>query len=186
MARSISARTGAIGRKDKRTGTVVPSEIDYARLAAYIDGEGCISMSVARKREWKHDSVSVFLSVHNTDPRLIQWCLERWGGRVYKTEHNGGKGKSRGWSDSYGWRVTCQQAREILEVCLPFFIIKREQAEIAIALQKTCKYWGKAGAPEEVHLLRWNLRQQLSALKGRNARLKYDQPKNLDYVKVIH
>jgi hypothetical protein len=180
MPRNISNRTGATGRKDKRTGTVVPTEMDYARLAAYIDGEGCISMSVSRKKEWKHDTISVFLSVHNTDPRLITWCLERWGGRVYKTEQSNKK-----WSDSYGWRVTCQQARAILESCLPFFILKREQAELAIALQKTCKYWGSAGAPEEVHILRWNLRKQLSALKGRNARLKYDQPEKIDYVNVL-
>ena len=71
-----------------------------------------------------------------------------------------------------------------MEHCLPFFIIKREQAEIAIALQKTCKYWGAGGAPEEVHALRWDLRKQLSALKGRNARLKYVEPTKIDYRKV--
>lgn len=180
MPRNISDRPSARGRAAKRLGTVVPIALDYARLAAYIDGEGCISVSVSRKKEWKHDSVSATLSVHNTDPRLIQWCLERWGGRVYKTEQN-----NKRWSDSYGWRVTCQQAREILEACLPFFIIKREQAEIAIALQKTCRYWGAAGAPEDIHILRWNLRQQLSALKGRNARLRYNEPKNIDYVKQV-
>lgn len=164
-------------RKEKKLGTVVPSEMDYARLAAYIDGEGCISTGASRKKTWKNETIYVTLSVHNTDPRLIDWCAERWGGRVYKTVHENKK-----WMDSFGWRVSCQQARLVLERCLPYFLIKREQAELAIALQKTQRRWGRAGAPREVHELRWKIRNQMSELKGKNARLRLKSPKNLDSI----
>lgn len=168
MSKNISLR------KQKRLGTVEPSEMDYARLAAYIDGEGCISVGASRKKTWKNESVYVNLSVHNTDARLIDWCAERWGGRVYKTVQTNSK-----WTDSFGWRVSCQQARQILECCLPYFI-KREQAEIAIALQKTQRRWGRNGAPLEVHALRQQMRNKLSELKGKNARMKRKDPESLD------
>ena len=78
--------------------------------------------------------------------------------------------------------MSCQQARIILEHCLPFFIVKREQAEIGIALQKTQRRWGRAGAPPEIHALRWEMRNKLSELKGKNARQKHNSPKVVDGV----
>src|SRR5262249_48765603 len=111
------------------------------------------------------------LSVHNTDPRLIDWCLKFFGGRVYKIVHENKK-----WMDSYGWKVSCKQAKEVLEACLPYFIIKREKAELAIALENTKMRWGRSGAPEEVHRQRWEIRNQLSQLKGKNARMKIKEP----------
>ena len=83
MSKNISIK------KDKRLGVIEPTEMDYARLAAYIDGEGCITICVAHGnshgRPWPNESLYLNVSVHNTDPRLIDWCAERWGGRVYKT-----------------------------------------------------------------------------------------------------
>ena len=82
--------------KSKRLGVTEPTEMDYARLAAYIDGEGCISTGASRAKNWKRESVYVNLSVHNTDCRLIDWCAERWGGRVYTTVH-----ATKKWSDVF-------------------------------------------------------------------------------------
>src|SRR5438876_2163112 len=176
-SRSIRPRREG-GKENKRLGIVEPTEIDWVRLAAYIDGEGCISTAVAysQPEKWKSESVYVNVSVHNTDPRLIDWILDRWGGRVFQTKHSNQK-----WTTSYGWRVTCQQAREVLEKCLPYFIIKREQAEIAIALMKTARRWGRAGMPDEVKALRWELRNKLSEAKGRNARMTRKEPRVIDY-----
>jgi hypothetical protein len=164
--------------KPKRSGTIKPTKIDWARLAAYIDGEGCISTSTAysEARKWKSESIYVTLSVHNTDPRLVDWILERWGGRIWKTTQNNPK-----WATSFGWKVSCQQAREILEGCLTFFIIKREQAEIAISLMKTTRRWGPHGMPSYVRELRWELRRQLSESKGQNARIKQKEPRIIDH-----
>jgi hypothetical protein len=68
---------------NRRTLKVDIKDVDWARLAAYIDGEGK-----------KHRQVHI-------------------------------------------WQVEARLASQILEGCLPFFIIKREQAEVCIAFQKT-------------------------------------------------
>lgn len=165
------------GQRVKREREIEPTEIDIAMLAAYIDGEGCISTCVAysKKEKWAHPSLYIELSVHNTDPRLVDWCQKRWGGRIYRTTHT-----NKAWMDSYGWKVTCKQAMAILETCLPYFIIKREQAELAIALERTKAKWGRNGAPDHVHAKRWEIRNQLSQLKGKNARMKIKHPDQVD------
>lgn len=158
----------------KREAIVEPTEIDLAMMAAYIDGEGCITSTVASSSKWKNPSLSIELSIANTDPRLVDWCQKRFGGRIYRTIH-----KNPNWMDAYGWKVSCRQAREVLEACLPYFIIKREQAELAIALENTKARWGQRGAPIEVHQKRWEIRNQLSALKGKNARMKIKEPEHV-------
>ena len=37
----------------------------------------------------------------------------------------------------YDWYVGAHQAMELLERCLPYFVMKREQAELGIAFQRT-------------------------------------------------
>lgn len=162
----------------KREAVIQPTEIDLAMMAAYIDGEGCIATTIASTTKWKNPSLSIELSVHNTDPRLMDWCQKRFGGRIYKTVHS-----RKDWMDSYGWKVSCKQAKEVLEQCLPYFIIKREQAELAIALESTKARWGRSGAPDHVHRQRWEIRNQLSLLKGKNARMKIKEP---DHVSATH
>ena len=152
--------------KTKRAGIIEPEERDWARAAAYIDGEGCISTSTAINKKKNSESIYVTVSVHNTDPRLIDWFVERFGGRIWKTVHG-----NADWQNSYGWRLTCQQAREFLEQCLPWFLIKREQAELAISLMKTFRRWGSGGMPDQIKEQRWEMRNKLSEMKGLNSRI---------------
>lgn len=163
--------------KSKRVGTIKPTKTDWIRLAAYIDGEGCISTSsvYSKVQKWKSESIYVKVTVHNTDPRLIDWCLDRFGGRIMQVKQSNKK-----WSTGYTWQVVCQQARAILEQCLPYFLIKREQAEIAIALMRTQRRWGRGGMPQEIKEMRWEMRNALSALKGSSARIKHTQPRIID------
>lgn len=164
--------------KSKRAGVITPTEMDYVRAAMAIDCEGCISTSTAINKKKSSESIYVNVSVHNTDPRLIDWFVERFGGRIWKTIQS-----NEEWATAYGWRLTCQQAREFLEHCLPWFIIKREQAELAISLMKTYRRWGRAGMPEELKQQRWEMRKQLSAMKGINSRIKKTKPRfDPDYV----
>jgi hypothetical protein len=165
--------------KNKREGIIEPTETDWAQLAAYLDGEGCISTSTAYSaaRKWRSESVYVNVSLHNTDPRLIEWAVDRWGGRCWQTIQTNKK-----WTTAYGWRVTCQQARRVLENCLPHFHIKKEQAELAIALMKTQRRWGRNGMPQEVREQRWEIRNKLSGMKGGNSRIKKTKPRIIDYV----
>lgn len=148
-----------------------PSEIDWARLASFIDGEGCIRIS-DKPSYSKNARRVMFLQVNisNTDPRLPQWLKETFGGGVWMSNRSAKLNVN--WANCFAWIVSCRHAQEILERCLPYFIVKRDQAEIAIAFQKTIQN-GKGRTrrtPDDVVARRNELRNTLSELKGRSSR----------------
>lgn len=99
------------------------SDLELAYTAGVIDGEGCITVSMSR-------SFRVRLQVTNTNTGLIDWLAERFGGHV-KTRKRMGKPN---WKTSYDWTVSTVAARDILVQVMPYLVIKRRQAEIAIEM----------------------------------------------------
>lgn len=118
------------------------SDIDWARMAAYVDGEGHIVINMysgkdAERRFAKHYLV---VGVTNTDPRLPLWCAETFGGHVITDKHNHRRKSVN--RPIYKWMASCRVAFEVVSGCLPYMIIKKEQAEIAIAFQKSMRQIG--------------------------------------------
>lgn len=149
-----TARTNHLGK--------TPSELDWARLAAYIDGEGCISIG---RTVLKSGKIRTYLqlSVSNTNPVLSEWIKQNFGGSIH---FNRPFSRNPKWSDMYKWASSCAQAVWILEGCLPFFIMKRDQAEMGIAHQKLCgRRFGSANVAQ-----REELRNRLSLVKGKSSR----------------
>jgi len=117
-------------------------QLDWAKLAAYIDGEGCIQIHRQRQYSkkvqpnWRPHYI-VQVSVTNTDPRLVVWCRERFGGYIVLKSHEK--------RQCFGWYVHSARCAWVLENCLPHFVMKKAQAEIAIAFRKTYdrKYIGR-------------------------------------------
>lgn len=107
--------------------TTKPTEIDWARLAAFIDGEGCIRIADHRARRGQH----MDFQISNTDSRLIIWLHDTFGGSFCERKH-AINSRSRVWV----WYIASDAAAEALQNCLPFFVMKRDQAEQAIAFQK--------------------------------------------------
>lgn len=145
---------------------VDPTPMDWMRLAAFIDGEGCICIvgslgldRVNRKRRILH----LKLEIVNTDVRLSDWCQSTFGGTVNTHTHK----NQPTWKASFHWEIHCRGAQWILGNCLPYFLLKKEQAEIALAFTKTLNRWGVKGAPEEIQVRQWELRASLNELKGR-------------------
>jgi hypothetical protein len=99
----------------------------WARLAAYIDGEGHIEI---RSVNGGMSAGSMMLSIGNTDLRLSVWLEETFGGVVRLKKTSGAR--KRFWE----WRVWGRDSALLLERCLPYFIMKRDQAEIAISYSK--------------------------------------------------
>lgn len=151
-------------------------QIEWARLAAYIDGEGCIS--IARVKGYAKSSRPVLylsITVANTDPRLIQWLTTRFGGATHVAKRPHGKP----WSPAYTWNAASRHGAELLRRALPFFIIKREQAEIALAFQDTIvadRRYGRTGRPAELLAEQDQMREQLFALKGTSSRAQLRRP----------
>jgi hypothetical protein len=116
--------------------TVTPTHDDWVRLAAFIDGEGYIGIISTKGTGMKSVRYLLKLEVANTDIRLGVWCKERFGGclSMQKTRKNRPNEKP-----CYHWITASQIAANLLRQCLPYFIIKRHEAEIAIEFQKTFK-----------------------------------------------
>lgn len=143
---------------------VKPKIEDWARLAAFIDGEGCIEIfrQVNTHRKPKlHASHRLRIVVTNTDPRLPKWLQQRFGGKACPLKDR----RSR--RPCFQWKTFGEEAEVILRGCLPFFVIKREQAEIGIALRETYtkKDSLRGRLPEGVVEIRENYREQLKQIR---------------------
>jgi len=112
----------------------------YAYFAGIMDGEGtitiCRSEYVANRkaegnrpaRRYKTVGISLKISVKNTDMRLMKWLKSRFGGEYYLDT---GK-KPENWKDSYVWHYAAESKEDFLLAILPYLIIKREQALVAL------------------------------------------------------
>jgi len=103
------------------------TETDLAYLAGIIDGEGCISVSENPRNGRKY--YRLILDVTNTNDILMQWLEDTFGGIV---RTNYARAENR--SNLHGWTVSGKQCQELLAMVLPYLIIKKAQAELALAM----------------------------------------------------
>ena len=141
-----------------------PTEIDWARLAAYIDGEGCISLLYGNFRNRSGTSkkyLAVRVAIANTDARLLIWLRETFGGCIQCCESNR---RSRTGRVVFTWTQGSAKAIRLLTECLPYFVIKKDQAELAIAFHELMPRRGQRHNPEMI-ITALSLKNQLSGLK---------------------
>ncbi len=102
------------------------SELECAWLAGLFDGEGCVA--------WPRRSVlhSVRLDIANTCKPLIDKVATVTGtGKVsMAVKHN------EKHSQAYSWHVYSDNARFILKQILPWLIVKKYAAEVALGIEK--------------------------------------------------
>jgi hypothetical protein len=147
-----------------------PSDMDWARLAAYIDGEGSVLINPRRGRigEYKDIACTFYLkvTVANTDVRLMAWIKERFGGS-YKDANTKSYYAGRNCKTSWHWAASSGDAAWILFNCMSYFVIKAEQAEIGIRLQESIGRRVGKFLPKEVIESRREMKRQLLVLKAR-------------------
>jgi hypothetical protein len=100
----------------------------YVYLAGIIDGEG--SLIVSRSNRGSYFNYYGRIHVKNTDYRLIQWLLDKFGGNVH--EHLPAdliKHKK-----AYSWYFSgdAHDKEVLLLALMPYLIVKKEQAKILI------------------------------------------------------
>lgn len=142
---------------------------DWAKMAAYIDGEGSIGIRLRKAGPRnKADRHVITVVLCNSDPRLITWaqdlfCVGSLSIRKIWNPDAPGRIKSR--RPSYIWEVQAKRAEWLLKNCLPYFTIKVEQARICLELSSTMSnVWNRV--PPEVFIKRQELKQQLHTLKA--------------------
>jgi hypothetical protein len=112
------------------------SETDFIRLAAYIDGEGCISISQVHRVDGRSRSISQNLNlvISNTNVPFITWLKQTFAGSVYFVKYE--KCKHLGKKQTMRWQINDRKAEAVLSRCQPYMIIKRSQAEVGLAFMK--------------------------------------------------
>jgi len=140
--------------------TQTPTDIDVAKMAAIIDCEGNIRIWADQKKS----SHQLHLTVGNKDFALLEWCVARFGGKIY---NNFSKTPTRALVKR--WVILGRPAADVLTVCLPHFITKRHQAEIALRFQATYPN-ARARITESDRQFRESLRDELLRLTRRGPR----------------
>lgn len=139
------------------------SQIDWARLAAFIDGEGHIRV-VSKTQKVKrgvYRQEYLELVITNTSPLLTQWLVRMFGGSVQSKTVNARC------KPSWNWTTGSAHSADLLRGAFPYFIIKREQAELALAFYATMRRRGVKGTPQVVRDERAELRSKLRVLTAR-------------------
>ena len=130
----IDLRTRGRGRPWRHE---VLTDTEAAYLAGIIDGEGSITVATATSGS------SVSVGVKNTNKVLIDWLCERY---PCKIAYGGPVGKCKEW---WIWSIRGQRVRPPLEAAMPYLLLKRRQAEIALTLISiSLQRRGRAFSPE--------------------------------------
>lgn len=104
------------------------TQVNWAKLAAFLDGEGCIGIAMTGRLRYTPVPVVI---VTNTDVRLMAWLQDNFGGNVRVNHHRAGNRRV-----AYKWEPRYWDVLAILRGVREHLILKNEQAEIGIRLKE--------------------------------------------------
>jgi hypothetical protein len=136
--------------------------MEWLRMATLLDTEGSIQIKKLRVVGCRGPNHQLQVTVTNTDPRITNWCKAVFGGYISfrmppKAHHR----------RIYRWSATTKRAEEVLRGCIPFFLIKADQARLGLAYRETVvhKKYFRAGLEDGVVEERERLRIALQDVK---------------------
>ena len=126
------------------------------RLAAFLDGEGFIRVQYYKRKAGF--TVSPIVRIVNTNMKLIKWLITTFGGSYHVQKRYSSLHK-------LGLVWSANQAYNLLEKLLPFLILKKEQAEIALKIRDICPQikWQKGWTESKIQQFNFYY-QQIAAL----------------------
>jgi hypothetical protein len=99
---------------------------DLAYFAGFFDGEGTVSITPA-----PHHTLQV--SVANTDGSVCLLFKDRFRGSV-TTQQDGRRPE---WKPCFHWTTRAQMAEDFVRAVLPWLVVKRVHAELALSFRET-------------------------------------------------
>jgi len=119
-------------------------KVDLAYMAGFFDGEGCIF--IYRKTDGNYQFCC-------TVTQTIRWILElfkfNFGGSIHITG-NKKRYKDMGWHVCWEWKIGDQKALSFLKTILPYLVLKKGEATVAVKFQTDKKPQGiRFKTPEE-------------------------------------
>lgn len=110
-------------------------------LAGLADGEGHISIMFkprSGKRRGTGSQCYILVSFTMVDRQAIEAVAARFGGAIYEL-----KQESARWKPAFRWMATGARAEIVLRAMLPHLLIKRPQAELALAFREISLQGGR-------------------------------------------
>lgn len=138
-------------RRAELVQTATATAEQWAYLAGLFDGEGCVHLALHKES----GSISLALSIVNTNHSVIQWVADLFGGRIYS------KKKAAPDKDTWIWHASTSIAYRALQGMQPYLIIKRRQADLGIQFfQRVVAYDGHRHKPLTPEERAWRLEQR--------------------------
>jgi hypothetical protein len=149
----------------------VPTDIDWAYAAGILDGEGCIHIAHYKSN---YGQFVLRVTIGNTSVALLEWLTARFGGSWCASIK-----PKPGYTQCYSWKAQSRMALAFIEGCLPYLIVKRVEAEVAIRFYSE-RPPHHAGSRKPTPAAEWErrreLRVELQRLKGNAQRNRVDVP----------
>lgn len=142
-----------------------PSAEKLAYFAGYFDGEGCIH--IARKKPYAKSRAVSFqhslqIKIASVNPAVLYEILSYYGGTICKQK----KTLKENWRIAWNWHLCSRASTDFISDVLPFLVLKRQEAELALEFQRKClPKRGKKRLSEDELSLREGYCQKMSALK---------------------
>ncbi len=123
---------------------MISTEQQLAYAAGIIDGEGCVNIAKQPGETIRGYSLVMRVVVTNCSKALIDFLVRTFGGRIY---HYVSKGKRK---EYWKWYLFTSNAANFLGTIMPYLIVKRQEAQLAIEFQQTkcSRKCGKLSADE--------------------------------------
>ena len=125
-------------------------------VAGFLDGEGTIGLAQ------KKSGFVLRVSIGNTHLGVLEAIQAEYGGNIYYPKPIVGR------LQMHEWRIAYKKALNFLEIVLPYLIVKRPQAELAIQIKNyqlgPGAWKGERADASRAAIL--NIRNRVTAMNG--------------------
>jgi hypothetical protein len=153
--------------------------LDDRYSAGLFDADGCVRIARWQKPNSTHVRYQVIATVSNCHSGVIEALMATYGGSIHTELRSLRNPNHRNW---HAWHAGSKVASAFLRRVLPHLIVKKEEAELALALQEHINQtaYMAPGRPakggrakfredrEEIHAFREDLYRRISELKKRS------------------
>lgn len=128
------------------------SEVEWAYVAGFVDGEGFIG--IVRDNRNSGYFYRVRMEAGNTSKDIARWLEYKFKRKAVLRDR-----KNKAHKPMYQWGLTDKLALNFLNQILPYLIIKRRQAELAIKFQSLRVIEAPRINREEQEEIYWQMRK---------------------------
>lgn len=137
---------------------------DLAYIAGFFDGEGSIQLIKLKPPQPHHSPrLNLGVSVSQANEWIIQLFKLHFGGYISKRID-----PRPGHRVTWEWQLRCKKALLFLETIYPYLRLKKSEAELGMAFQRSRKHIGRRCKTEKERIVEEAQRILMSQLKDKS------------------